>query len=403
MHIQEVFNAIYSNHFYEYFVIDRNFKVIEYSDKIFDFSDKELMEQENSNIFLLVPELFGLEDEILDIFDAKSNMHKVPYVAKSSNNYVNIYLYPGRKKIDGSYESVIVLFEDITKIALSQQELLQEKNENILLVKEISIKNTQLEAYNKHMQELVQEEIRKNLEKQKMLELQARYSQMGEIIGMITHQWKQPLNAISMMVNVLKLKHHNGTISTQLLNEKLDDILMQVGYMSQTVNDFQHFFNPIKEKIYFNAYNSIQSVLELVKSEYFYNNINVVLSGDKKLQVVGMPNELNQVILSLLKNAKDEFIKHPHEHMEIKIDISSQGDKGVITVTDNAGGIPEDIIDKIFDIYITSKKDGSGLGLNISKNMIEDHMNGKLYVENVANGAKFTIELPTHIEDDDNL
>jgi len=397
MHIQEVFNAIYSNHFYEYFVIDRTFKVIEYSDKVFDFCDKELMERENSDIFLLVPELFGLEDALLDIFDGKSKMHKVPYIAKNNNHYVNIYLYPGRKDKDKKYESVIVLFEDITKIALAQQQLLQEKNENILLVKEISVKNAQLEEYNNHMQELVKAEIQKNLEKQKMLELQARYSQMGEIIGMITHQWKQPLNAISMMVNVLKLKQHNGTISTQLLNEKLDDILMQVGYMSQTVNDFQHFFNPIKERIYFNAYNSIQSVLELVKSEYFHKNINVILSGDKKLQVVGMPNELNQVILSILKNAKDEFVKHPHEHMEIRIDISAKDDKGIITVTDNAGGIPEDIIDKIFDIYISTKKDGSGLGLNISKNMIEDHMNGKIYVKNVENGAKFTIELPTSL------
>jgi len=397
MHIQEVFNAIYSNHFYEYFVIDRNFKVIEYSDKVFEFCDKELMDGEKSDIFLLVPELFGLEDELLDIFDSKLKMHKVPYIAKSHNHYVNIYIYPGRKKLDGTYESVIVLFEDITKIALAQQQLLQEKNENILLIKEISIKNTQLEEYNNHMQELVKEEIRKNLEKQKMLELQARYSQMGEIIGMITHQWKQPLNAISMMVNVLKLKQHNGTISTQLLDEKLDDILMQVGYMSQTVNDFQHFFNPIKEKIYFNAYNSIQSVLELVKSEYFHKNINVILSGDKKLQVVGMPNELNQVILSILKNAKDEFVKNPHEHMEIKINIFAKEDKGVITVVDNAGGIPEDIIDEIFDIYITTKKDGSGLGLNISKNMIEDHMDGKIYVENVEDGAKFTIELPTSL------
>jgi len=399
MHIQEVFNAIYSNHCYEYFVIDKNYKVIEYSDKIFKFCDTDTLEEKKYDIFLLVPELFGLENDLSKIFNGELKMHKIPFISKNGDKYVNIYIHPGRKDDENHYETLIILFEDITKIATAKQQLIQEKNENALLIKEISVKNTQLEQYNNHMQKLVKEEIRKNLEKQKMLELQARYSQMGEIIGMITHQWKQPLNAISMMTNVLKLKQNNGAINIKLLNEKLDDILMQVSYMSQTVNDFQHFFNPIKDKIYFNVYDSIQSVLELVKSEYFHKNINVVLSGDKSLQAVGLPNELNQVVLSLLKNSKDEFVKHPHDHMKISIDIFSSDNKAVITVSDNAGGIPEDIIDNIFDIYITTKKDGSGLGLNISKNMIEEHMNGRLYVTNIKNGAKFTIELPTVMED----
>lgn len=391
MHIQEVFNAIYSNHCYEYIIIDRNFEVVEYSDKVFDFCDKDAFTK-SKNIFTIIPELFGLENDLLDILNKKNSIHKIPYVSKN-DNFVNIYIHPGRD-LHQQYETAIILFEDITKIAKAKQELIQEKNENNLLLQEISNKNAQLEQYNNHMQQLVKEEIKKNLEKQKMLELQARYSQMGEIIGMITHQWKQPLNAISMMTNVLKLKQKNGAINTKLLNEKLDDILMQVGYMSQTVNDFQHFFNPIKDTIYFNVYDSIQSVLELVKSEYFHQNIDVVLSGDKTLTAAGLPNELNQVVLSLLKNSKDEFVKKPHDHMKIDINITQIDDKAIITVTDNAGGIPEDIIDTIFDIYITTKKDGSGLGLNISKNMIEDHMNGKLSVCNTSDGAKFTIELP---------
>jgi len=394
MHIQEVFNAIYSNHCYEYLIIDRNFEVVEYSDKVFDFCDKDAFTQ-SKNIFTIIPELFGLENDLLDILDKKNTIHKIPYVSKN-DNYVNIYIHPGRD-LNQQYETAIILFENITKIAKAKRQLIQEKNENNLLLQEISNKNAQLEQYNNHMQQLVKEEIKKNLEKQKMLELQTRYSQMGEIIGMITHQWKQPLNAISMMTNVLKLKQKNGAINTKLLNEKLDDILMQVGYMSQTVNDFQHFFNPIKDTIYFNAYDSIQSVLELVKSEYFHQNIDVVLSGDKTLTVAGLPNELNQVVLSLLKNSKDEFIKKPHKHMKIDINIAQIDDKAIITVTDNAGGIPKEIIDTIFDIYITTKKDGSGLGLNISKNMIEDHMNGKLSVSNTSDGAKFTIELPTTI------
>ena len=392
MHIQEVFNAIYSNHCYEYFVIDKKYQVVEYSDKVFNYCDIK----DGNTIFEFVPELYGLDYEIDKIFEGSLDIYEIPIVSKK-DKYINIYIYPGREDVYKSkkYETLIVLLEDITTIATTKQKLIQEKNENTLLLQEISVKNKQLELYNNKMQELVREEIKKNLEQQKMIELQARYSQMGEIIGMITHQWKQPLNAISMMANVLMLKQQNNSLDNKILEEKLDDIIMQVKYMSQTVNDFQHFFNPIKDKMYFNLFDSIQSVLDLVKSEYFHKNITVSLDGDKDIKAVGLPNEVNQVVLSLLKNSKDEFVKNPHSNMYIKINITSIQDKAVIEVIDNAGGIPEDIIDKIFDIYVTTKQDGSGIGLNISKSMIEEHMDGKMYVTNIENGAKFTIILPT--------
>jgi signal transduction histidine kinase len=394
MHIQEIFNAIYSNHCYEYFVINRNYEVVEYSDKVFTYCDTK----DGEHIFTFIPELYGLSDELHAILNGKKDVYTIPLVNKN-NKYINIYIYPGREDVSAlqKYETLIILFEDITAIATTKQKLMQEKNENTLLLQEISTKNKQLEVYNHQMQELVKAEIKKNMEQQKMLEIQSRYSQMGEIIGMITHQWKQPLNAITMLANVLMLKQRNDALDKKILEEKLDDILMQVKYMSQTVNDFQHFFNPIKEKLFFNVFDSIQSVLDLVKSEYFHKNITVSLSGDKTIDAVGLPNEVNQVILALLKNSKDEFIKNPHSDMKIMINILSVDNKAIIEVIDNAGGIPENIIDKIFDIYTTTKQDGSGIGLNISKCMIEDHMDGKISVENIDNGAKFTIVLPTTI------
>jgi len=392
MHIQEVFNAIYSNHNYEYLILNINFRIIEYSDKVFEFCDSHI--EETNNIFDLIPELFGLEDELMMIFKAKKKFLKIPCIAKSNNRYINIYVYPGRELTSNDYESIIVLCEDITQIAQAKQELLQEKNENELLLKEISIKNRQLERYAKHMQKLVKEEMTKNLEKQKLIELKSRYAQMGEIIGMITHQWKQPLNAIAIIANVLKLKSQNNLLDKKLLFDKLEDILKQVDYMSKTVLEFQGFFNPLKEKIYFNIFESLKGILELIKTEYSYKNISIYLTGDEKVKAWGLPNELNQVVLSILKNSLDEFTKKPHEDMWIKVNILKKDNKAIIEVLDNAGGIPENIIDKIFDLYVTTKENGSGLGLNISKNMIEEHMDGKIYVQNIDNGAKFTIELP---------
>jgi signal transduction histidine kinase len=279
-------------------------------------------------------------------------------------------------------------------MAVTQQSLVQERNEKSLLLDEISKKNMQLKHMNEHMQILVQQEIEKNLEKQKLLELKSRHSQMGEMIAMITHQWKQPLNVINLVVNVLKIDLTKKSLQKEDIEKKLNDILKQVRYMNQTVNDFQNFFNPFKEKIIFNLHENIQAVLDLVKYEYVHKNIQLNLTGETKIMAYGFPNEFSQVILSLLKNAKDAFMEHPHKEMEITINVTETDGNPIVTITDNAGGVPEKILKNVFDLYVTTKEEGSGLGLNIAKSMIERHMNGRIEVKNVEKGAQFSIILP---------
>ena len=244
------------------------------------------------------------------------------------------------------------------------------------------------------MQELVDEEIRKNMEKQKLVELQARHAQMGEMIGMITHQWKQPLNVISLIMNVLKLNISKHTLSDAEVNKKLDDALKQVRYMDQTVSDFQSFFNPSRERIYFNLYESIKTIIDLVQFEFSHNHITLELHGDEKLLAYGYPNEFNQVILTLLNNARDAYADNPQEDMRIFIHVGEKEGEPCVTVRDHAGGILEEVLENIFDLYVTTKSHGSGIGLNIAKNMVENNMNGKLYAKNVDGGAEFTIILP---------
>ncbi len=396
MHIQEVFNAIYANHLYEYLVIDESRKIIEYSDKAFSLC---LNRPENCKEMILeevLPELCGLEEEIERVFSGDSSSFTLPYIFKEPDTYVHIHIHPGREKQvskpeENRYESVIILFENISEIATAQQSLIQERNEKALLVKEVSQKNILLKRFNAQMQELVDEEIRKNMEKQRIVELQSRYSQMGEIISMIIHQWKQPLNAMSIIVNVLKLNLMKNTLSPNEIKNKLDDILSQIKYMDQTVKDFQNFFNPSKEQIRFKAYNVIQTVFDLVGYTYEHKNISLELEGDKEVSIVGHPNEFSQVILTLLQNAKDAFMEHPREDMRIVVRIEKEKDHAVIIVRDNAGGIPEEIIDKIFDLYMTTKEQGTGLGLNIAKQMVEKNMNGRLSVRNVEEGAEFRV------------
>jgi len=398
MHLQEVFNAIYANHLYEYLVIDKTYKVIEYSDKVFQLCINKPTDCKQMEVAQIVPELCGLEEEIQRVFKGEKSVFTLPYIFKEPDTYVHIHIHPGRAYSPGKehvnrYESVIILFENITTMASAQQNLVQERNEKALLLKEISYKNQMLKRFNEQMQELVDEEISKNMEKQRIVELQSRYSQMGEIIGMIIHQWKQPLNAVSIIVNVLKINLKRNTLSPEAVDRKLDDIIRQIQFMDQTVKDFQNFFNPSKEKVLFNLFDQIKTVLDLVRYAYEHKNISLKITGDPTVTYYGHPNEFSQVILTLLQNARDAFMMHQKEDMKIHIEVGKDEKCSFVTVRDNAGGIPEEIIDRIFDLYMTTKEGGTGLGLNIARHMVENNMQGKLTVRNVDGGAEFRIVL----------
>ena len=398
MHVQEILKAIYDNHHYEYLIIDNNMNIVEFSDKVFDFCETENKNCEQVPLEDAVYELCGMQEEIRRIFLGKEKKFTLPYVFKAPDRYVHIHVSPGRRHSvpDANgylYETVIILFEDITQLAKMQQQMVQEGNEKALLLKTISEQNHQLQLFNEEMQRLVDEEIRKNLEKQKMLELQERHSQMGEMISMIIHQWKQPLNAIQLIAQVLKIKTENNTCTPEFLLEKLEGIFKQVKFMDQTIYVFQNFFKPAKEKVKFNVYETLESLLELVRYEYEYKHIKIVLEGEKDVIGFGYPNEFTQVILTLMKNAKDAFEEHPSNNMRITLEVRSEKGKACICVRDNAGGIPDDLIDDIFELYVTTKEDGTGLGLNIAKRVIENNMNGRITVQNTEEGAEFRILL----------
>ena len=395
MHIHEILNAINTNHKYEYLVIDEDLQIIEYSDLIFTLCGTDIVDCNDIKLTDIVPELYGMEDEIEKIFQKEKEVLTLPYIIKNIDQYVHIHIHPGRKsrKKTNYYETLIILFENITVQAKIQQQLIQERNEKSLLLKEIFQKNIQLKRFNEEMQVMVHSEIKKNHEKQKILEIQSRHAQMGQMIGMVTHQWKQPLNIIALVASVLKMKLTKHPIDIDMFSSSLDKVVMQVKHMNQTVVDFQNFFNPMKKKVLFNLFENIESVLRLIELEYQYKNIIIVVDGDRSISAYGYPNEFNQILLSLLKNAKDAFEENLHENMQITINISKDDSYVCIQIKDNAGGIPLNMLDTLFDLYVTSKKEGSGLGLNIAKSMVEN-MQGRLSVQNLEDGAEFSLFLP---------
>jgi len=388
MYNKEIVKAICANHLYEYCIVNNHFEVIKYSDDVSRYCDDKILALEKIELFDLVPELVGMEKELSLMFDDSCEDLLIPLVFKEPNYYINIRVHPNR-----DFNSIIILFENITKSTQAQYELRQANNNNLLLIEEIADKNRQLKAFNKEMQALVQREVKKNLEKQHMLELQTRHAQMGEMIAMITHQWKQPLSVIQTLGTLLKIKYASGKLTPQLFTEKIDNLLNQATYLNQTVNDFQKFFTPSKKKVDFEMNKTIRSVLNLIEMEYALLNINILLKEESSVVVHGYENEYKQVILSILQNAKDALLSSHQEEKQITIHIKEKEGRSLVSIEDNAGGIPEAIFDDVFKQYVTTKKGGSGLGLHIAKTVIEVNMEGKLWVENIKDGASFFILL----------
>ncbi|SFV54975.1 Putative two-component sensor histidine kinase [hydrothermal vent metagenome] len=238
----------------------------------------------------------------------------------------------------------------------------------------------------------------KEFQEQKLLQ-QSRLAQMGEMISMIAHQWRQPLAAIGASSAKMRIKAHLNKNSNKLTIESTEKIDSLIQHLSQTINDFRNFFKPDKIKSNISYTEMIDSVFDIVTSTISAKNITITksLNTDDKMNIY--VSEVKQVILNLLKNAEDALLDNEIENPVIKIYTYRNKNMLILEVIDNAGGIPENIIDKIFDPYFSTKKEknGTGLGLYMSKTIIEEHCGGQLSVCNTNNeegkGAIFKISM----------
>lgn len=255
----------------------------------------------------------------------------------------------------------------------------------------------ELESLTYKLEERIAEEIKKNKEKTNQLIQQSRLAQMGEMISMIAHQWRQPLAAISATTNNLLLKIILGEkIENKDLEVELKLINDYSQHLSLTIDDFRNFFRSDKIKFESSLKEIIQKSINIIKTSLISKNIELEIKYQYDEKITTYINEVQQVILIILKNAEDAFEERDIKNKKIFIKTSKIDNFAVIEINDNAGGISLGIIDKVFDPYFSTKKEkeGTGIGLYMSKIIIDEHCLGNLSVRNSENGALFTIKLP---------
>jgi len=260
---------------------------------------------------------------------------------------------------------------------------------------EVKAKTQELQNLNNNLQKSVDEQILEIRKKDQVLMQQAKMASMGEMIGAIAHQWRQPLNALALNIQLLIDMAEDDDCSVEEVEKFVDKNMQTIKFMSNTIDDFRNFFREDKEKKLFDIKDAIESTLSLQKDQLKNHNIELKLNL-KPAEIIGFRNEFIQVILNIISNAKDAIDEKQIDGI-IEIENSLEDGMVKISIKDNAGGIDSAILDRIFEPYFTTKEQGkgTGMGLYMSKEIIE-HMGGDIEVKNVKNGAMFTISLPVN-------
>lgn len=239
---------------------------------------------------------------------------------------------------------------------------------------------------------LVREELKA---KDEMLVNQSRQAAMGNMLGIISHQWRQPLGIIGIMANNIQLDIAlEVPIETDSLNTTMDKMYEQVKYLSDTIGDFKNYFKPNKEKNPTFVNDVMDRTLDLIGQSLTSQNIKIDTKYNAKTEIDIYPNELMQVFINIINNAKDAMITHNVQNPHISIEIFEDEKNIITTIADNGGGIPEDVLDKIGELYFSTKEsNGTGLGIYMSKDIVQKHLKGTLTWENRDDGACFYIKI----------
>lgn len=255
------------------------------------------------------------------------------------------------------------------------------------------------EKYNQELLDTIEslkEKEKTIVERNRQLFEQSKRAEIGEMIGNIAHQWRQPLAIVTAILGILKEKNELRVLTQEESSEKLINISQRIRYMSETIEDFMNYYRPGKDKENFIVYDAIVKAQNIAPFSATEDTISVILSGEKEIMIFGIFNEFIQAIVSILTNIFELLEERQLQHVTVEIVIKKDKNDVLIEIADTAGGIAEENLFKIFDPYFTTKHQsmGTGLGLYIAKMIIEETMQGSMRATNKQNGALFSIRIP---------
>jgi len=321
-------------------------------------------------------------------------------ICKYDDN-LNLFLYRLEKGL------LIFIYDEsidlhvIKSILESLRKKLNISINSCLNVKDLEDKNLKLNSLTINLQDKVNEAVILNKKKDKQMFEQMKMAQMGELIGNIAHQWRQPLSIISTVASAMKLKKEMDILDNKDFFDYTNKIVDNTQLLSTTIDEFSDYIKETSNEKEILIQERVKIAIKIIESSFIMKKIKIIENYMEKETIYFklISGELLQVLISILNNSKDAFNDKSIENKWIKYSVKKEEKSFLITIEDNAGGIPPDILDKIFNPYFTTKHQdqGTGIGLYNCYNIVSNHLNGKLYAVNTLHGVKFTINLPYQI------
>lgn len=254
-----------------------------------------------------------------------------------------------------------------------------------------------IQRLNNDLELRIKDELEKNRQKDALIFHQAKLAAMGEMIGNIAHQWRQPLNIVSMLFQKINRQYKNGTLDDNRMNNCMTQAMSTINHMSQTIDDFRNHIEPNRDKSHHNLSFIIENTVSLLEESFKLVGISTKISVEENIEFYGVSEDVKQVLLNLLNNAKDAITSNSVSNGRILVEaLNVNNNKDVqINIYDNGGGVDELYIDKIFEPYFTTKhkSQGTGIGLYMSRRILEERLAGRITVSNTNEGACFAITI----------
>lgn len=310
-----------------------------------------------------------------------------------------VKLYSRFVSLPGAARHLLLVAHDITEQKRDELKIaeLTDNLERRVAERTAQLQEAQreLKMLNESLARQVAEKVEELRERDSLLVEQARHAAMGEMVGNIAHQWRQPLSILSLVIQNLHYDSKEGCLTENALESYIARARHAIGQMTDTIDKFRDFFKPSRGPEMFSPLRIVEHCQELLAASLAAHGIELAVGGAADIVMRGYPGEFSQIILNLVGNAKDAMLERGVAHGRIAIEVAARQGGVAVAVADNAGGIAGEHMEKIFDPYFTTKSKGAGIGLYMAKTIIEQHMYGSIRAENDGAGARFCIEMPT--------